>query len=404
MRERDRRPHRPHVLRTALGLLLCLLAGCQAEPTGEAPRSDAGAKTDQTSTRADAQDSVGKAVANLLASAAKRDPAELDPLVDALAALGPAAIPHLVDAGLRDPNEDVRGAVVEALGKIGGEDAGPALLAALKDENSDIRQKAVEQLGELRVKSAAKPLLDQYQRDKDPQVRYECLTSLGLIGDPVAADLLLKETRSEDPYVRMWAADGLCEMGDQHASAVALALLHDPDRYVREQVLRSCVRALDTPEGHQALIAMALSDDFQISVWVRRDLHSYVESGGGKTEVADTIRAAALRALQGDQAVRGALLLGDLADPVATDRLIEALHDPDQWVRHHAAFLLGRIGEGRAVPPLIEALGDPVPLVSATARQALQEFAKRGDTRAAEAIKNSPAAETHAQAPGAQGR
>src|SRR5262249_60080640 len=124
-------------------------------------------------------------VANLLASAAKRDPAELDPLVDALAALGPAAIPHLVDAGLRDPNEDVRGAVVEALGKIGGEDAGPALLAALKDENSDIRQKAVEQLGKLRGKRAAKPPLDPYQPDKDPHVPHQCLTSPRPIRGPL---------------------------------------------------------------------------------------------------------------------------------------------------------------------------------------------------------------------------
>ena len=392
------------MFRATLGLLLCLLVGCHAEPGGETPPSGSVGKADEAVAPPGAQgDPVGKAVTSLLDSAAKQDPAELDPAVDALAALGPPAIRHLA-ARLRDANEDVRGVVVEALGKIGGGDAAPALLAALSDESPGIREKAVEKLGELRVRSAVKPLLDQYHRDDNPQVRYECLTSLGLIGDPAAADLLLEETRSEDRYVRMWATDALCEMGDEHAAPIALGLLHDPDRYVREQVVRSCVRAFDTAEGHQALIELALSGDFQISVWARRDLHGYAAGGSGATEVAEKIRAAARQALEGDQAVRGALLLGDLGDPAATDRLIEAVRDPDQWVRHHAAFLLGRMGEPRAVPALIEALGDRVELVSLTARQALQEFAQRGDARAQEAIKKDTGGKPDAEAPRAQGR
>jgi hypothetical protein len=164
-------------------------------------------------------------------------------------------------------------------------------------------------------------------------------------------------------------------------------LLRDPDARVREQVVRSCSHVFDTPEGHRALIDLALTTpDFQASVWARRSLMSYMQSGPNGTDVADQVRTTAREALSGPQGLRAALLLGDLGDKVAIDRLLDALHDPDSWVRHHAAYLLSRIGDRRAVPALAEALHDPVELVAVTAYSSLQWFAKDGDARAQRAI------------------
>src|SRR6267378_6460657 len=93
-----------HMFRATPGFLLCLLVGCQAEPGGETPPSGNAGKADEAVARPDAQgDPVGEAVSSLLDSAAKQDPAELDPMVDALAALGPPAIRHLA-ARLQDAN------------------------------------------------------------------------------------------------------------------------------------------------------------------------------------------------------------------------------------------------------------------------------------------------------------
>jgi HEAT repeat protein len=248
---------------------------------------------------------------------------------------------------------------------------------------------AVEALGKTRDTRAVQPLLELYGRDDNAQVRYECLTSLGLIGDRAAAPLLVRETRSDDVYARMWAIDALCAMNDAQAGERAQALLGDTDRRVRQHVLHACRRSFDNPDGHRALLALALHDeDVELTALARFDLRSYLEGPGG-AQLAEEIRAPAASALQaGDtDALRGALLLGELHDKRATTRLIEALHDPNHVTRDHAALLLGRIGDPRAVPGLIETLNDPLPMIRATAHNSLAWIAADGDPRAQEAIK-----------------
>ena len=363
-----------------LALALAAIFGCDRE---RAERHGEGVAAPER-----AADPVGTAVATILASATKDDADDTDGLVTALAALGEPAIAPLARALDAEPQETVRLVAVEALAKAlatGARPAADALLGGLDDPSEEVRLRVVQKLGELRERTAVQPLLALYRRDEDAQVRYECLTSLGLIGDPAAAEPLVAETRSDDPYVRMWAMDALCQMRDERAPSLAASLLNDPSPYVREQVVRSCARAFDTPEGHRALVDFALSSpEFQASVAARATLAGYVRAGSAGT--ADAIRGEALAALSGPRSLRAALLLGDLGDKAGTDRLIEALGDPDYWVRHHAAFLLARIGEPRAVPALIRALEDHVELVAMTAYSSLRAFAEGGDKRAAKAL------------------
>src|SRR5215470_17395689 len=131
----------------------------------------------------------------------------------ALVAIGPAALPALRQA-LRDPDEDFRVSVLETAQKIGGAAAVGVLLAALTDADEDVRLTAVEGLGAVPDRRAVAPLLALYRRDDDQQVRYECLTSLGRIGDPAAAELLVAETHNDDANARGWAIEALCHLDD----------------------------------------------------------------------------------------------------------------------------------------------------------------------------------------------
>jgi HEAT repeat protein len=328
------------------------------------------------------------AVAGLVQSLGSEDDDERQRAIDALAAMGPPVV-DLVAVVLRDPSAEQRAGAVEVLSEIGGPAAVPPLLEALRDSSEDVRLMAVEALGKTRDTRAVQPLVELYGRDENAQVRYECLTSLGLIGDRAAAPLLVRETRSDDVYARMWAIDALCVMNDAQAAERAQALLGDTDSRVRRQVLHACRRALDNRDGHQALLAVALHDeDVDLTALARFDLRRYLEGPGG-AQLAEQIRAPAASALQSGNAdaLRGALLLGELHDARATTRLIEALHDPNPVIRDHAALLLGRIGDPRAVPGLIETLNDPLPMIRATAHNSLVWIAADGDPRAREAIK-----------------
>ena len=336
-----------------------------------------------------ASDAVGQAVAQLLQQAAKEDDDadQHDSRVAAVAALGPPAVPHLAKA-LGNPDEDIRSAAVEALGKMRGAAVVDALLLALNDKKEEVRLSAVQALGAMGDRRAVQPLLDQFAKDDNPQVRYECLTSLGLIGAPGAVDLLVKETSDSDPNVRLWAIDALCQMHDPHAGTLAVALLQDPNVYVRLHAIQYCGNALNTPEGRTALIRLAIdAGDFETTVWARRHLMNYVEQGADGPQLREQMRAAGLEELRGKYAVRAAMVLGDLGDHAATDELIRALRDPEWVVRHHAAYLLARVGELRAVPPLIATLHDPVPIVRATAYNSLLWFADDGDPRAQKVVR-----------------
>ena len=302
--------------------------------------------------------------------------------------MGDAALPQLSKA-LADPNENVRMVAVGALSKMHGPGAVDGLLAALADTSSDVRVSAVEGLGGLGDRRAVQPLLEQYAKDDNPQVRYECLTSLGLIGDPSTVDFLVQGTSDADPFVRLWAMDALCQMDDPHAQERALVLVLDPNPAVRDQVIHACGDAFNTPDGRQALIELALNaDDFPTTVWARRHLTGFVEHGPDGAQLAAQIRAAALPALKGPHAVRAAMLLGDLGDRAATEQLIAALRDPNYLVRHHAAFLLAKLRDRRAVPALIATLDDKVEIVAASAYNALEWFADDGDPRAQAAVRN----------------
>ena len=349
---------------------LCLLPACSA---GRGRRTPAAAPSD----------AVDTAVANLLHSAGSDDDR-----ATAVAAMGDAALPQLSKT-LEDPNENVRLVAVAALSKMHGADAVDVLLDALGDTSSDVRVSAVEGLGGLGDRRAVQPLLEQYAKDANPQVRYECLTSLGLIGDPSTVDFLVKGTSDTDPFVRLWAMDALCQMSDPHAQERAPILVRDPVPAVRDQVIHVCGDAFNTPEGRRTLIDVAINaPDFPTTVWARRHLTGFVEQGPEGPQLADQIRAAALPALKGPNAVGAAMLLGDLGDRAATERLIAALRDPNFLVRHHAALLLAKVRDRRAVPALIVTLNDPVEIVSASAYNTLQWYADDGDPRARAAVAN----------------
>jgi len=247
----------------------------------------------------------------------------------------------------------------------------------------------VEGLGGLADRRAVQPLLEQFAKDDNAQVRYECLTSIGLIGDPSTVDFLVQGTSDTDQFVRLWAMDALCQMGDPHAQQRAIVLVHDPNAAVRDQVIHACGDAFNTPDGRRELIQLALNaDDFPTTVWARRHLTGFVEKGPDGAQLAEQIRAAALPALKGPHAVRAAMLLGDLGDRAATEPLIAALRDPDWLVRHHATFLLAKLRDRRAVPALITTLNDKVEIVAASAYNAIECFADDGDPRARAAVHN----------------
>jgi HEAT repeat protein len=330
-------------------------------------------------------------VSSLLRSAAQAaaedDSDQVDAVEAQLTGLGEPAIPSLA-AALSDPDENVRLVVVQALAGLKSRKAVEPLVAALADESPAVRLEAAAGLGPLRDRRAAQPLLDRYRKDEAPQVRAQCLRSLTLIGDPQTTAQLRTDARATEPYMRGSSIAALCQMQDEQAPDLALAHARDPNLEVSRRVLDGCEHVLDSVQGNQLLIDVALSaNDPQIALLARRNLNLHRQQGEGAGELTEHMRQAGRAGLTDPtQAVNAALLLGDLGDPAAIDVLMVAAQSPDFTVRFLAVGQLCALGDRRAVPALIKALGDQ-PLIRCPAHRTLKKFASEGDTRAAEAIR-----------------
>src|SRR6266700_1782555 len=113
-------------------------------------------------------------------------------------ALGSVAIEPFIGV-FNDPEEYVRTAAAEALGKIGSTAVEP-LLAALNDANGYVRSAAAEALGQIGDVRAVEPLIAAL-KDSEENVRRDAAEALGSIGDVRAVEPIIALLKDSD-YVR----------------------------------------------------------------------------------------------------------------------------------------------------------------------------------------------------------
>jgi HEAT repeat protein len=134
-----------------------------------------------------------------------------------------AATAALSDRLLNDKEDGVRAAAAIALGQIADEAAVAALVGTLAPElvapankkrkreaNVFVLRAAASALGQIRSRAGTAALIAALSNEKLPSdVRRESARSLGLIGDPSAADALKSASMSSDPYLSAIASEAL---------------------------------------------------------------------------------------------------------------------------------------------------------------------------------------------------
>jgi HEAT repeat protein len=184
---------------------------------------------------ADPDLSVQEAASAVLASIA--DDRVLEPLLRALRssdwivrmhatkALGrlkhPDSVPALIPL-LQDKVKAVRAEASSALAAI-GDAAIPALLDALRHDEWLVRLHAVESLGKTRSRMAVPPLLSALFNDADSAIREDAVRALGEIGDAQAVEFLF--TAMKEPGLRTQAVEALGRIGDRRAVPVLMEVV-----------------------------------------------------------------------------------------------------------------------------------------------------------------------------------
>jgi HEAT repeat protein len=133
-----------------LALLCFVVAGCQRGPRTLKPTNAAGKATVAKPEKKAVSPARPTAVVQVRTIPAFRTWGVRETATDALARIGDAAVPALIDA-LHDPDQEVRAQAAQALARMGNR-AAPAvdaLVEALNDPNEDVRRGAARALGQI---------------------------------------------------------------------------------------------------------------------------------------------------------------------------------------------------------------------------------------------------------------
>lgn len=238
----------------------------------------------------------------------------------ALGDMGDAMAMERLISALKDPSRDVRDAVAEAIGKMGGDPRAVETVAGnLKSGKTIEREEAVVALGKIKHKSGVEHLLPAL-KDQDCFVRQSAAAALGEIGDPGAIEPLTQVLKDEDRDVRRAAVASLGEIGTAAAVVALIAALKDGSVMVQCQAVES-LGEIGGSSAVDPLIGI-LKDGGWIGV----------PAGKGK----------------------------------GPDRKV--------WVRQKAIEALAKIGDTRAIAPVTEVLNDKQGPVRLAAQEALQKL------------------------------
>ena len=177
---------------------------------------------------------------------------------EALGALKAASqVGSIATAAAGDPEGDVRREAVRALGAIGTDDAGARLLALVDDE--ELREEAVRALGRFAYRPSTSALIQVYDSEPGSDEARYALEALARIGAEEARGTFYHELGSDDPRRREFAAEGIGRIGDPALlGGMIRDFLREEDRRVQLAFCFALVR-LGQPAFVDRLI-LSLSD------------------------------------------------------------------------------------------------------------------------------------------------
>jgi len=278
----------------------------------------------------------------------------------------PRAIAALLQALRTDTDAEVRALAAEALGHIDDASAAPGLIAALRAERvAPVRRKIVGALAELESPSAAGAFADAL-RDDDAEVRAYAIYGLGNIHAKSSAPQIIPLLRDPNSDVRGKAAWALGEMKVIDALDELMAALGDRDPDVRQNI----VNALASMEDQRAVPALvrAIADD---NVDVRREAVNALGNIDGLNKAPRELVAVLSDA---DVQVRESALqaLAHIKDPTTASVVIPLTRSGQPLaVRGAAIEALTEIGGSQVEAVLLELMKDSDPKIRRLAAQGL---------------------------------
>lgn len=171
------------------------------------------------------------------------------------------AMPMLQQA-LRDEAESVRMAAVEAFGILGEHIAAEVLLYSLNDASWSVRAAAAFALGNIRGCVPVKYLVDQLEREEDESVREAIIHAIGRQPELLPVPLIREVLCTDESWlVREAAAWVLGELGGGIPTRSLIAALKSDPDEYVRATAAKSLGKCRTPEAEEPLLQALLDDD-----------------------------------------------------------------------------------------------------------------------------------------------
>jgi HEAT repeat protein/type 1 glutamine amidotransferase len=239
----------------------------------------------------------------------------------------------------------------QALERIPAPEAEAALLAALGTTTGEVRVGIINSLA-ARRSSKAVPELSKLAGDSDAATAGACLDALGRIGgDQAAAALLAAERRipaTLKPRLSvalLICAEGMVGSAETQQASAILEKLTGPEQlpFIRMAAFAARVKALGE-KGSEMVIAALSGDDEVLQKAAVRALRSTAQPASLASAVAER-----LERLPAPSQVQAIVWLGECRDLAAQPTLIKAASSSVPAVRHAALTALGLVGNASAI-------------------------------------------------------
>ena len=300
---------------------------------------------------------------------------------------------------LDDGDEPVRAAACRALGSIGVAEAVPFLIRCLQNGGPVEQAAAADALAACPADSL-QPLGVCLEAEVPEPVLLGALEVLGRRGAVLFEKRIIELTRHRSPSVRQGALRAAAQLSGSQAEVQLFRALADKHRPIQVEALELLVKRDSTKTAATLIALLGTGDSLRYHV-IRALGHIRATGAAGKLEslyrecgpheqveiVLALIRIRApglarfLQARLGDsepeirrEAARG---LADLADRAQLPLLLLLAADADWCVRHEAARGLGLLGLAECRAPLLTLVRDVEPVVTKTAREALDGLRAR---------------------------
>ena len=284
----------------------------------------------------------------------------------------PRAIQPLIDS-LSNRNYLVESTAIEALAKL-GPPAIPALRAVLVTPAGTMQQFALQTGAAHALAKMGRPAIPILREALEtalkgvPNSQLAIVSALRTVGGPEVVPLLIEALKKGGKEARSNAAAALAEIGGEEARSALLEAFANPEN--RDQLalpgIAHGLGVLRETRAIDGLCELTTNTD-----WLVR--RAAIEALG-LMHSRRAVSALILCLSNTNFSTRGdaAIALGSIGDPSATKYLVARLSDPERFVSSWSQWALARIDERQLIESRIEALRDADPDVRQTSAESLQ--------------------------------